>query len=148
MQRMILMVALAISSLALAPRPALAQARDSAAAGLRGMNQWIQVASGTNVRISVSLMRMRTLSSGITRLWVRWDYPTGETFSGKRVFRTLRNTEIDCATEQVRTLSFVDYDRSGNVVASQTISAAEWLAVVPDSIGEELAREVCSFLDQ
>ena len=54
--------------------------------------------------------------------------------------------EVNCATRQLHTLSFANYDGSGNLTGSQ--EGGRWEIVVPQTLGEALVDRVCQHIPQ
>jgi tetratricopeptide (TPR) repeat protein len=53
----------------------------------------------------------------------------------------LRQFELNCGARQIRTLSFANYDASGNLVGSR--EGGRWASIIPDTVGETLYNGAC-----
>lgn len=111
---------------------------------------WVVVGAGAdNATVSANPARMRVLPNGLVRAWLRWSTPNGDVLEwldgSPRSFTSLAEVEINCSTQERRTLRSVYYDRGGSVL-DRDEAATEWRGVVPDSVGEAYLLEICGFL--
>ena len=52
--------------------------------------------------------------------------------------------EVDCSGKRDRLLAVTLYSESGNLIDSYTSSYAEWIYVMPGTIGESIYKFVCN----
>lgn len=68
------------------------------------------------------------------KAWVKGERTKNE----KRITVSMTRYEVNCRTDQLRTLSEVDYFDSGEIRESFTATKPKWSDVVPDSVGERI----------
>ena len=74
---------------------------------------------------------------GVLKVWVKTEK------IGDDAKRSMIRYEVNCHSNQMRTMSKTDYDKAGNVVGDFTSEKPKWEDVVPDSVGEGILGTVC-----
>jgi hypothetical protein len=75
--------------------------------------------------------------SSSTKLWIKQARGASETIGPYE----LRRFELDCGARRIRTVSFANYDASGDFVGSS--EGGRWGSVTPDTFGETLFSGAC-----
>jgi hypothetical protein len=85
----------------------------------------------------VDMKTFDTTRGGSVKLWIKEAHGEGDTPGPYKLFRF----ELNCNAEQIRTLSWAEYDASGNLIRSG--EGGRWASVVPDTLGEILNHGAC-----
>jgi tetratricopeptide (TPR) repeat protein len=72
-------------------------------------------------------------SLGTARMWIKTSTKRGSETS---------EYQLECKARRLRTASFVRYDPNGKVLNSSD-ATTDWLAIIPDSVGERLYNGAC-----
>jgi hypothetical protein len=107
--------------------------------------QWVSVSYNPNILIDVDSIK----GSGYTRtFWSKTEYYEDRSLGFNRYRSTTSLSYVNCRNETLGFIRTVFYDRDGQVVDELDLSNTppELLAkgVVPDSVGEQIFRYVCS----
>ena len=86
----------------------------------------------------------------IVRVWIRWDYTEkGVMDTVEKFWKKYENLdhlkylrEINCVEKMIRYLSATYYDNKGKVIHSLS-SSPERHFIIPESMGENLYKEIC-----
>lgn len=109
---------------------------------------WIGFASSSDAHYSFNLDRTQVDQTSGGRVFITWMQSISKahrTLGGKQYHRTLSSYRVWCDTTTLQNLQMVWYDKRGNVLASDPRPQLPALAI-PDSIGDQLAQEVCSVM--
>jgi hypothetical protein len=74
---------------------------------------------------------------GSVKLWIKKAPGESDAPGPYKLFRF----ELNCSLEQIRTLSWAEYDASGNLIRSG--DEGKWGSVVPETLGEILTHGAC-----
>ena len=79
-------------------------------------------------------------------VWVKMDYSKDRT---KKERMTKERYRVDCLSETITVLTYIDYAPNGSILRSATINEyqQEVKPVVPGSIGQALHEALCSSLN-
>jgi hypothetical protein len=83
----------------------------------------------------VDIQTVELMAATHARLWIK--------SVGKDASYTVFETESDCQSKRMRTLSQASYDAEGNMGKRQD-NPLEWVSVVPDTFDERLFIGACS----
>lgn len=82
-------------------------------------------------------------SSNIYSYWNKIDYSKDKT---KKANYEMQKWDINCDKFEVRLRAYAEYNSSGGSLKSGSFDEyqSEWVALVPDSVGEAFGEKVCS----
>ena len=123
---------------------------------LRDLREWQSAGSTRDLYYSYGLKTIRRLPGNVVRVWIKAtlkddsgggksEFLKNRRIQGLRTFgyenyaRTLELHEYDCSKGEVRVLSQIDYDETGNVLDSTSYRKPAWDYIVPDSVGESIS---------
>ncbi|MGD0945867.1 MAG: surface-adhesin E family protein [Candidatus Binatia bacterium] len=98
--------------------------------------RWRGVGSFQNSQVYIDMKTFDDTHSDCVKLWIK----QADTPSVTGPY-SLQQFELNCEARQIRSVSFVDYGASGNVVGGR--EGENWGSVVPDTLGETLFNGVC-----
>jgi hypothetical protein len=68
--------------------------------------------------------------SGAIKLWIKEARGAGEAIG----YYALWQWELNCGARQIRTVSFANYDASGELTSSG--QGGRWQSIIPETVGE------------
>lgn len=93
-------------------------------------------------------------SSYYVTAWIKTEYPTAQKLKDGRLYRERRELwYVDCLAEKITTGDVAVYSSNGNLIASEqniyvnTYSSSNWDRVIPDTVGDGLAKFICLAYD-
>lgn len=132
-----------------APLSLLAAALLAAPAHVGDANVWAPVLEDPAVVVELDTTRVAGSQEGPVTAWLRWRF--AERVASPQAWDagvrwTMDYLEVDCVGGRVRTFSSMAYGANGALVedASYDNPMAPWRPVVAESLGEAVARSVCS----
>lgn len=101
------------------------------------IDRWREISSQRDSHLSIDMKTFDDGRSDSAKLWVKQSHSSNDVASPYSV----EQYELNCGERQIRTVSFANYDASGNVMGSR--EGGKWGSVVPDTLGETLLGGVC-----
>jgi tetratricopeptide (TPR) repeat protein len=102
------------------------------------IDRWHQFSQSSDARSYIDMRTFDNARSGSVKLWIKEAQSESDAPGPYQLFRF----ELNCGAEQLRTLSWAEYDASGNVVRSGE-GGGRWGSVMPDTLGEILEHGAC-----
>jgi tetratricopeptide (TPR) repeat protein len=101
------------------------------------IDRWREINSQHDAQIYIDMKTFDDTRSDSARLWIK------QTRGSDNVANpySVEQYELNCGARQIRTVSFANYDASGNVIGSH--EGGTWESVVPDTRGETLFNGMC-----
>jgi hypothetical protein len=100
------------------------------------VDRWRQFSRTSDTRRYID-MKSFEARNGSVKLWIKDGNGENDTRGPYKLFRF----ELNCSAEQIRTLSWAEYDETGNV--ARTGEGGRWGSVMPDTLGETLEHGAC-----
>jgi hypothetical protein len=99
--------------------------------------------SGNYREYFIDTDRIKILSGNKYSYWNKIDYSKDKTI---KTNYEMQKWDIDCEKLEVRLRAFAEYNSSGGVLKSGSLSEyeSEWEVIVPGSVGEAIGDKVCS----
>jgi tetratricopeptide (TPR) repeat protein len=107
------------------------------------IDRWRQFSQNSNTHNYIDMKTFDATRGGSVRLWIKEAQGESDAAGPYRLFRF----ELNCNAEQIRTLSWAEYDTSGSVVRSGE-GEGRWGSVMPDTLGEVLEHDACGNNEQ
>lgn len=80
----------------------------------------------------------------IATVWIAYDFSANNTESARSAKSRI---EIDCREHTVRTLSIIRYSRTGAILQDNSTPFSSFGSIIPDSLGDNIAKTICSYKD-
>ncbi len=122
----------------------------------RGSN-WIRVGATNNLDFYFDKTSIIRNKNGNITVWVKGEITNKEEFisaleiasyeKGKynNVSHILNQQGFNCQSRQIRSLKYILYSDTGNILNSHNGDEAKFTSVIPDSIGASMLDNVCKF---
>ncbi|HEX6038566.1 surface-adhesin E family protein [Longimicrobium sp.] len=104
--------------------------------------RWTVLGEDDERRIAFDRTTLRRANGGVVRVWVRTDYTTPVTDESGTYDRSVNQVEYDCHDRRFRLVS-ASTRLGDELVASESV-VTEWVAVVPETVGETVLATVCA----
>jgi tetratricopeptide (TPR) repeat protein len=101
------------------------------------IDRWREISSQRDSHLSIDMKTFDDGRSDSVKLWIKQSHSSNDVASPYSV----EQYELNCGARQIRTVSFANYDASGNFTGSR--EGGKWESVVPDTLGETLLSGVC-----
>jgi tetratricopeptide (TPR) repeat protein len=101
------------------------------------IDRWRQFNQTSDTHSYVDMETFDVTAGGSVKLWIKEAPGESDAPGPYKLFRF----ELNCSAEQIRTLSWAEYDASGNLIRSG--EGGRWRGVVPDTLGEILEHGTC-----
>ena len=101
------------------------------------IDRWREISSQRDSHLSIDMKTFDDGRSDSAKLWIKQSHSSNDIASPYSV----EQYELNCGARQIRTVSFANYDASGNVIGSR--EGGKWGSVVPDTLGETLLNGMC-----
>lgn len=100
-------------------------------------DRWHEVGSNGNTHAYIDLNTFDDSHNDSVKFWIKISQQSG----GIDAPYSLHNYELNCVAKRLRTVSFMDYNASGDVIRSH--EGGEWEGIVPDTFGEKYLNSIC-----
>ena len=101
------------------------------------VDRWREIGQTADARSYIDMKTFDDAHSGAIKLWIKQAWGASEAIGPY----TLQQFELNCGARQLRTLSFANYDPSGELTSSRQGSRCE--SIIPESFGETLNTHAC-----
>jgi tetratricopeptide (TPR) repeat protein len=100
------------------------------------IDRWREISEQHDSHVYIDMKTFDDTRSDSAKLWIK-QAPNGSNDSPYSV----EQYELNCGARQIRSISFANYDGSGNLMRSR--ESGKWGSVVPDTLGETLLVGIC-----
>lgn len=100
-------------------------------------DRWRPIGTHQNSQLYIDMQTFDDSTNASMRLWTK-EMQGASDSSGPY---SLNQYEFNCATRQLRTVSFASYSATGNLLASR--GDGKWESSIPDTLGETLLNDMC-----
>jgi hypothetical protein len=113
--------------------------------------RWGVVYAADSFAVSFDRRNVSRPSPGVIRLWIRYDHRAPQlrtAYPRERYSHTLSHTEIRCRPMAIRSQATYWYLDSRVVHSANYETFGDWENVIPSTVGETMAEEVCRLLSR
>jgi tetratricopeptide (TPR) repeat protein len=100
-------------------------------------DRWRPIGTHQNSQLYIDMQTFDDSTNTSMKLWTK-EMQGASDSSGPY---SLNQYEFNCATRQLRTVSFASYSATGNLLASR--GDGKWESSIPDTLGETLLNDMC-----
>jgi tetratricopeptide (TPR) repeat protein len=101
------------------------------------VDRWREIGQATDTRNYIDMKTVDNVRNDSIKFWIKQGPKSGGDESPYKILRF----ELNCRANQIRTLSFANYDAGGQIIGSG--EGGRWGSVVPETIGEMLYNGAC-----
>jgi hypothetical protein len=100
-------------------------------------DRWRSIGTQQNSQLYIDMQTFDDSTTTSMKLWTKEMQGAADSTGPY----SLNQYEFNCATRQLRTVSFASYSASGNLLANR--GDGKWESSIPDTLGETLLNDLC-----